>query len=147
MGTTPRGITFIDVVVAITLVVCLVPAAVSVVGRTRETSTRVRCASNLKQIGQAILLYGNENGGDYPRTRYRLETADAPTAWSGANSTTPFAADGPAVNDVTAAYRLLIATQDVGSDVFICPSSAVGDADFARARFNKQHANFLDERE
>ena len=30
------------------------------------THPRVKCASNLRQIGQAILLYANENNGRYP---------------------------------------------------------------------------------
>ena len=32
----------------------------------RETANRVNCASNLRQIGQAILLYANGNHGAYP---------------------------------------------------------------------------------
>jgi prepilin-type processing-associated H-X9-DG protein len=32
----------------------------------RETANRVKCASNMRQIGQAILLYANENKGHYP---------------------------------------------------------------------------------
>jgi prepilin-type processing-associated H-X9-DG protein len=142
-----RGGTFADLVVALTLIILLLPVTASVATRSRETSNRVRCASNLKQIGQAILLYSNENRNHYPRTRYRAETADAPTAWSGSGSTSPFAADGPAINDVTAAYRLLLATQDLIPDVFLCPTSGAGDPAFARARFKVSHANFLDERE
>jgi prepilin-type processing-associated H-X9-DG protein len=34
--------------------------------RARETANRVKCASNMRQIGQAILLYANENHGQYP---------------------------------------------------------------------------------
>ncbi len=34
--------------------------------RSRETANRVKCASNLRQIGQAILLYSNDNHGKYP---------------------------------------------------------------------------------
>ncbi len=34
--------------------------------RARETANRVKCASNERQIGQAILLYSNENKGAYP---------------------------------------------------------------------------------
>lgn len=30
------------------------------------TSNRVKCASNLRQIGQAILLYSQDHGGQYP---------------------------------------------------------------------------------
>jgi prepilin-type processing-associated H-X9-DG protein len=34
--------------------------------RARETANRVKCASNQRQIGMAILLYSNENKGKYP---------------------------------------------------------------------------------
>ncbi len=34
--------------------------------RARETANRVKCASNMRQIGQAILLYTNDNAGQYP---------------------------------------------------------------------------------
>lgn len=36
--------------------------------RARETANRVKCAANLKSIGQAMLLYANENRGKYPAT-------------------------------------------------------------------------------
>ena len=35
-------------------------------GRPRPVANRVKCASNLRQIGQAILLYSNDNSGQYP---------------------------------------------------------------------------------
>ena len=34
--------------------------------RARETANRVKCLSNLRQIGQGIMLYANENKGNYP---------------------------------------------------------------------------------
>jgi len=34
--------------------------------RARETANRVKCAANMRAIGQAILLYSNENKGKYP---------------------------------------------------------------------------------
>jgi prepilin-type processing-associated H-X9-DG protein len=34
--------------------------------RARETANRVKCASNLRQIGMAVLLYSNDNHGKYP---------------------------------------------------------------------------------
>jgi prepilin-type processing-associated H-X9-DG protein len=34
--------------------------------RSSETANRVKCASNLRQIGQAIALYAQANGGQYP---------------------------------------------------------------------------------
>ena len=38
----------------------------------RSTSLRVMDASNLRQIGQAILMYSNEHGGQYPDSLQRL---------------------------------------------------------------------------
>ena len=35
-------------------------------GRARESANRVKCASNLRQIGQAAFLYANEHGGQLP---------------------------------------------------------------------------------
>lgn len=34
--------------------------------RAQETAKRVKCASNLRMLGQAMLLYANENKGKYP---------------------------------------------------------------------------------
>ncbi|MGH7213984.1 MAG: hypothetical protein ACREIT_04405 [Tepidisphaeraceae bacterium] len=34
--------------------------------RARETANRVKCASNMRQIGQGMFLYANENKGKYP---------------------------------------------------------------------------------
>jgi len=34
--------------------------------RAREPANRIKCASNLRQIGQAIALYAHDNGGQYP---------------------------------------------------------------------------------
>ena len=34
--------------------------------RPRETANRIKCQSNLRQIGQAIALYAKDNGGQYP---------------------------------------------------------------------------------
>jgi len=40
--------------------------------RARGTANMVRSASNLRQIGQAMLLYANENKGNYPKTMGEL---------------------------------------------------------------------------
>jgi prepilin-type processing-associated H-X9-DG protein len=113
-----------------------------------ESQNRKRCASNLRMIGQAILLYANENRGGYPRTLYKPADAKKPT-WGtpyekdrklGASEKVadPFCADDdeeamkyrPAVNDVTAALYLLLRTQDISSEVFTCPSASQVKFDF-----------------
>ncbi len=56
--------------------------------RSRETANRVKCASNMRQIGQATLLYCNENRQRMPGDQ-----------------------------------GILLKTQDLGVEVFLCPSS------------------------
>ena len=64
--------TFLDLVVGVLLVLLLGTYSVAQFNRARETANRVKCASNLRQIGQAMLLYSNENRGAYPRTIFDM---------------------------------------------------------------------------
>jgi prepilin-type processing-associated H-X9-DG protein len=57
-------------------------------GRAREPANRIKCSSNLRQIGYGIQLYANENNGLLPPS-----------------------------------FGAVLLTQDLTSDVFICPSS------------------------
>jgi prepilin-type processing-associated H-X9-DG protein len=95
-----------------------------------DSSNRIGCASNLRQIGQAIQLYANENNHAYPRTRMDVATAHHPTWGTGAATTQPFAPDGPQPTDVTAALFLLLRTQDITAEVFTCPRSNESKWDF-----------------
>jgi len=67
---------------------CMLSILLPSLNRARETANRVKCASNLRQIGQALLLYGNDNRGVYPPN-----------------------------------LPPLLLTQDITSEVFVCPSS------------------------
>src|SRR5438874_2006417 len=52
--------------VSIVMVGCMMSILLPSLNRARETANRVKCASNMRQIGQAILLYSNENNRAYP---------------------------------------------------------------------------------
>jgi prepilin-type processing-associated H-X9-DG protein len=45
---------------------CMSSILLPSLNRARETANRVKCASNMRQIGQAILLYSNSNRGVFP---------------------------------------------------------------------------------
>ena len=49
-------------VALVLLVLVLMPS----MGRARESANRVKCSSNLRQIGQAAFLYANDHGGRLP---------------------------------------------------------------------------------
>jgi prepilin-type processing-associated H-X9-DG protein len=89
-----------------------------------NSRTRVKCASNLRQIGEALLLYSNDSKGPFPRTKYDVGTADHPTAYTGGEIPDPFSPQNTQANDVSAALYLLLRTEDITSAVFICPATS-----------------------
>lgn len=93
--------------------------------RSRETANRAHCAKQLRAIGQALLLYQNDNKGLYPKTMASKGAVVTPTWGTGATATDPFGPGGPEPNDVTAALFLLVRTQDITGEVFVCPSTSL----------------------
>jgi prepilin-type processing-associated H-X9-DG protein len=119
----PGGYTLVEVCVIIALIVVLFGAVLPLLtSRSHEGSGRVRCASNLRQIGQGIQMYANENKGNFPRALYD-GVGGPPTEYTASGAPNPLAPGGPGPNDVTAALFLLLRTQDLTPEVFVCPQS------------------------
>ena len=140
--------TLVELLVVIGIIALLIAILLPSLNRARETSNRIKCASNLRQVGQAMLLYAGENKGHYARTYYMpgspLTDAVSPFTQTGAGAASPFGGLKGFVgtNNVAAAIFLLIRTQDVTPEVFICPSSSAvrenfgGGSNSAQSRSN-----------
>ena len=117
------GFTLIEILIAIAIIGILLAFLLPALERARERANNLRCAANLNQIGVALLIYANDNHGQYPRTIYDPAVA-ANGNYDGSNGGAPKDPFATAVkNDMMQAIFLLIRTQDITPEVFVCPSS------------------------
>lgn len=116
----PRvGFSVIELLIVLGIIGTLMGILLPALEKSRERANDLRCATNLNQIGSALLRYSNANHGYYPRAIH--DPSATVCSGTGASAGNPFGPGGPRANDVTAAIFLLSRNEGLPVVTFVDP--------------------------
>jgi prepilin-type N-terminal cleavage/methylation domain-containing protein len=83
-----RGFTLIELLVVVAIIAVLIAILLPSLGRARDQSKTVRCASNMRNVYQASTIYATENSGWF-LPAYFASGSTTNNIWSGDNTMGP----------------------------------------------------------
>lgn len=124
-----KGFTLIELLVVIAIIAMLMAILMPALGRVKRLAQRIVCASNLRGLGQACLIYSQENDEEFPEAGgpgddVWVQVGNQYDCWD---------LDNPVWTDrqnmtISMSQYLLVRYADVSPKVFVCSSS--GEKEF-----------------
>ena len=133
----PRhAFTLVELLVVIGIIAVLISVLLPALGKARESANAIKCAANLRSIGQGLLIYAAENKSTFPAAYYYngmaingpVQTPDAAingyVHWSSFLYSRKDSSRNGVVN--ASAYGMPSFMNDRGWDQFQCPTIEKG---------------------
>ncbi len=129
-----KGFTLVELLVVIAIIALLMGILMPALARVRQMAYRMACGANLSGIGKAMMLYAQDNSGDFPRAGGKVGARrnGAQRAIylrrTGTQSTEALAFPSGINPTIGSCFYLLVKYADVGVKQFVCKGDVGTDA-------------------